>query len=106
MTVERFCALDHALISHDGSKFRGVTDMAFDDLGFSRRVVAVVPSFLVLIGLVRQSGLIAVISGRLAAGETDLLVVPPRIPIPGFTKPLTWTNACRMISLSNGFGLC
>ncbi|GAB3129364.1 LysR family transcriptional regulator [Novispirillum itersonii] len=90
LTVERFCALDHALMSHDGSKFRGVTDVALEGLGLSRRVVAVVPSFLVLIDLVRRSDLVAMVPGRLATGVKDCVMVPPPVPVPGFTKVLTW----------------
>lgn len=90
LTPDLFCALDHALMSHDGSKFRGATDLALEEMGRSRRVVAVVPSFLVLIDLVRHSDLIAMLPSRLVADRGDLVIQSPPIPIPGFTKVLTW----------------
>ncbi|WP_339445062.1 LysR substrate-binding domain-containing protein, partial [Pseudomonas hunanensis] len=71
LTIDRFCSLDHALMSHDGSKFRGATDAALAQIGRSRRVVAVVPSFLVLIDLVRHSDLVAMVPSRLVAGTKD-----------------------------------
>ncbi len=90
LTIDRFCSLDHALMSHDGSKFRGATDAALAQIGRSRRVVAVVPSFLVLIDLVRHSDLVAMVPSRLVAGTKDLLVRRPPLTVPGFTKVLTW----------------
>lgn len=90
LTIDRFCSLDHALMSHDGSKFRGATDAALAQIGRSRRVVAVVPSFLVLIDLVRHSDLVAMVPSRLVAGTKDLLVRRPPLAVPGFTKVLTW----------------
>ncbi len=90
LDVDRFCALDHALMSHDGSKFFGATDAALEKIGRKRRVVAVVPSFLVLIDLVRHSDLVAMVPNRLVADATDLFIQPPPIAIPGFTKILTW----------------
>lgn len=90
LTLDRFCALDHALMSHDGSRFRGATDAALDEVGRSRSVVAVVPSFLALIELVRHSDLVAMVPSRLVAGATDIVIQRPPLPIPGFTKVLTW----------------
>ncbi len=90
LTPGLFCALDHALMSHDGSRFQGATDEALAKLGRRRRVVAVVPNFLVLIDLVRHSDVIAMIPHRLVADTRDLLIQAPPIPIAGFTKVLTW----------------
>lgn len=33
ISLDRFCALDHALVSHSGTQFRGVTDEALSALG-------------------------------------------------------------------------
>ena len=33
LSLERFCALDHALVSYDGGGFHGVTDEALERLG-------------------------------------------------------------------------
>lgn len=90
LDIDRFCALDHGLMSHDGSKFHGATDEALADLGYRRRVVAVVPSFLVLIELVRHSDIVAMVPSRLVADVGDLHILSPPLPIPGFTKVLSW----------------
>lgn len=90
LDLEQFCTLDHALMSHDGSQFRGATDEALAKLGRKRRVMAVVPGFLVLIDLVKNSDLVAVVPSRLVRDVDDLLIQQPPIAIPGFTKILTW----------------
>lgn len=88
--LDRFCALDHALMSHDGSQFLGATDAALAERGRSRRVVAVAPSFLVLIDLVRGSDLVAMVPSRLVSDASGLTIQEPPIDVPGFTKILTW----------------
>jgi DNA-binding transcriptional LysR family regulator len=90
LDIDTFCALDFALMSHDGAAFYGVTDIALASLGRTRRVVAAVPSFLVLINLVRHSDLAAVVPARLTEGEPDLQVQALPFAIPGFTKILAW----------------
>ncbi|HBF31970.1 LysR family transcriptional regulator [Rhizobium sp.] len=90
LDIDHLCALDHVLMSHDGSRFHGATDAALEKIGRSRRVVAAVPSFLVLIDLVRQSDLVAMVPSRLVADATDLFIQAPPIDIPGFAKILTW----------------
>ncbi len=90
LDIERFCQVSHALMSHDGSKFQGATDLALRAEGRSRRVTAAVPSFLVLIELVRQSDLVALVPARLVEKAHGLLVQPPPLHVPGFTKVLAW----------------
>ncbi|MFW8412682.1 LysR substrate-binding domain-containing protein, partial [Klebsiella pneumoniae] len=48
LTLDRFCALEHVLVSWQGDSFRGVTDDALAALGRTRRVGLSVSSFLVL----------------------------------------------------------
>lgn len=90
LDINRFCDLSHAIMSHDGTKFRGATDAALDELGLSRRVVATVPSFLVLIHLVRGSDTIAIVPERLTLGVEGIVVRKPPVPIAGFTKIAVW----------------
>lgn len=90
LTLERFCALDHALMSHTGSVFRGATDDALTKLGRSRRVLVSIPSFLVLMDMLRSSDLIAVLPRRLMAGADGLALIEPPLEIPGFTKVAAW----------------
>ncbi|HEY4804305.1 MAG TPA: LysR family transcriptional regulator [Paraburkholderia sp.] len=96
LTLERFCALDHALVSYAGGSLSGVTDEALARVGRSRRVTVSVNSFLVLPDILLTSDLIAVVPSRLVKGANDangangLAVVEPPLEIPGFTKTLAW----------------
>ena len=90
LTLDRFCALDHALMSHSGAVFHGATDEALARLGRSRRVVASIPSFLILLDVLRASDLVAVVPRRLMAGAEGLEPADPPLAIPGFTKIAAW----------------
>ncbi|WP_321936901.1 LysR family transcriptional regulator [Paraburkholderia sp. J8-2] len=94
LTLERFCALDHALVSYAGASLSGVTDEALARLGRARRVTVSVNSFLVLPDILLTSDLIAVVPSRLvkdARGSAQgLVVIDPPLEIPGFTKTLAW----------------
>lgn len=90
LTMDRFCALDHALVSPSGGSFSGVTDDALAKLGRARRVTVSVTSFLVLPQILMSSDLIAVVPSRLVVGNAGLVMVQPPVTIPGFSKILTW----------------
>lgn len=90
LSLERFCALDHILVSPSGGRFQGVTDEALRKIGKSRRVTASVTSFLVLPEILRVSDLIAVVPRRLALHDDGLTVLEPPVEIPGFSKMLAW----------------
>lgn len=90
LTLDRFCALEHVLVSHSGQAFQGATDAALAALGRRRQVVAAVNSFLMLPEMLRISDLVAVTPRRLAAGTAGMAIMPPPLPIPGFTKTLAW----------------
>ncbi|CAG9269941.1 Transcriptional regulator, LysR family [Paraburkholderia unamae] len=90
LTLERFCAFDHALVSYAGGSLSGVTDEALARIGRARRVTVSVNSFLVLPDILLTSDLIAVVPSRLAQGVQGLAVVEPPLEVPGFTKTLAW----------------
>jgi DNA-binding transcriptional LysR family regulator len=90
LSLERFCALDHALVSYGGGSFRGVTDDALARLGRKRRVTVSVTSFLVLPQILKSSDLIAVVPQRLVGRSRGLVTLDPPLEIPGFTKTVTW----------------
>lgn len=90
MTLDRFCALDHVLVSSSGGAFKGVTDDALARIGRSRRVTVSVTSFLVVPEILRDSDLMAVVPRRLARSTDGLVLIEPPIEISGFTKTLTW----------------
>ena len=89
-SLDAFCALDHAIMSHEGTAFHGPTDTALEAVGRKRRVVASVPSFSVVLDLVRTSDIVALLPRRMVEGETGLSLADPPLPVPGFTKLLTW----------------
>jgi DNA-binding transcriptional LysR family regulator len=90
LSLDGFCALDHALVSYAGGGFRGVTDDALAALGRQRRVTLSVKSFLILPEILRASDLVAVVPRRLAAGMAGLAVFEPPVAIAGFTKVVAW----------------
>lgn len=90
LSLARFCALDHALVSYGGGSFRGVTDEALERLGRQRRVALSVTSFLVLPEILRRSDLVAVVPQRLVRPDSGLVVLEPPLEIPGFTKTAAW----------------
>lgn len=90
LTLDRFCALDHALVSYSGEKFWGVTDDALAKIGRERRVAVTVTGFLVLAGVLRTTDLIAVVPRRLVEEAQGLVIKTPPVEIPGFTKIATW----------------
>lgn len=90
LSLDRFCELDHALVSYGGGSFRGVTDEALARLGRQRRVVLSVTSFLVLPDILRTSDLIAVVPQRVVAQAQGLVVSAPPLAIDGFAVTAVW----------------
>lgn len=90
LSLERFCELDHVMVSSSGGTFTGVTDAALAKVGRVRRVVTSVTSFLVLPEILLVSDLIAVVPQRLAQHQRGLITVQPPVEIPGFRKTLAW----------------
>lgn len=90
LTLNRFCALDHAIVSYYGGSFSGVTDEALAKCGRQRRVSLSVKNFLVLPNILRASNLVAVAPERLVASEAGLTLLEPPLEIPGFTKLAVW----------------
>lgn len=90
LSLDRFCALDHALVSYAGGQFRGVTDDSLVKVGRRRRVVLSVTSFLLLAEVLRTTDLIAVVPRRLVARAEGLALFEPPVDVPGFTKIAVW----------------
>ncbi len=90
LSLKRFCALDHALVSHDGGVFRGVTDDVLERLGHARRVALSVTSFLVLPRILASSDLIAVVPRRLVQSGDGLVIIDAPVEVPGFSKVAAW----------------
>lgn len=90
ISLERFCELDHALVSYSGNDFTGITDLVLKQRGCRRNVVFSVASFLILPDVLRNSDMITVVPGRLLADTPGIRLLPPPINIPGFTKTAAW----------------
>lgn len=90
LTLERFCSLEHVLVSYEGESFHGVTDNALADIGRSRRVGLSVSSFLVLPEVLAISNMIAVVPERMADNRSGMFVCDAPVEIPGFTKSMAW----------------
>lgn len=90
LTLDQFCAADHAIVSYLGGAFRGVTDVALEHMGRSRNVTLSISSFLVLTQILRTSDLIAVVPEKLVRNQAGLCVTEPPLSIPGFTKVAAW----------------
>jgi DNA-binding transcriptional LysR family regulator len=90
LSLDRFCALDHALVSFAGERFRGVTDDALAKQGRERHVALSMTSFLALAGLLRTTELLAVLPRRLVENMSGLAALAPPLEIPGFTKLAVW----------------
>ncbi len=90
ISIDRFCALDHALVSFSGGPFHGVTDEALAHEGRERHVALSFHSFLALAEVLRATDLIAVVPRRLAAASDGLALIEPPVAVPGFTKLAVW----------------
>ncbi|MBB1202318.1 LysR family transcriptional regulator [Enterobacteriaceae bacterium 89] len=90
LTLDRFCQLEHILVSWHGDSFRGITDEALAALGRKRRVGLSVSSFLVVPEVLAVSDMISVVPRRLAEATSGFCLLEPPLPIPGFTKSMAW----------------
>ncbi|PHZ52075.1 LysR family transcriptional regulator [Enterobacter hormaechei] len=90
MTLDRFCALEHVLVSYEGDGFRGVTDSALEKIGRTRHVGLSVSHFLVLPDVLALSDMIAVVPSRIAENQTGMFICETPVPVPGFTKSMAW----------------
>ncbi|HEU0199253.1 MAG TPA: LysR family transcriptional regulator, partial [Burkholderiaceae bacterium] len=86
LTLDRFCALEHVLVSPRGGSFVGPTDEVLAARGLSRRVRLSVQGFLPVPEIVALSDLIAVYPERLARRyAAQLIIVDPPLELPSFT---------------------
>ena len=91
MTLDRFLAADHVVVSPRAEGFRGPTDTALEALGRERNVCFAVSSFVFLIEAVSKSDLIAVAPRRLALANADKLdLFDAPLAIPDFAIAMIW----------------
>lgn len=89
LSIERFCALDHVIVSPDGGGFRGATDAILAPRGLERRVVLSVPHFFVAISAIRNSDIVGLVPARLV-NPAELRVVTAPVKVPGYKMGLVW----------------
>jgi len=90
LSLDALCALDHGVVSLQGGGFTGATDAALAAIGRARHVVVSVPSFVMLLDLVRTTDIVALVPERLLTDCEGLRTMVPPLDVPGFTKILTW----------------
>jgi DNA-binding transcriptional LysR family regulator len=92
LTLDAFCALDHALIAPRGRR-GGFVDTALARLGRRRRVALCIPHFLAAPIVVAQSDLILTLPERIAksfAAILPLRIVDPPLEVEGFSTSAFW----------------
>lgn len=89
--LERWLAYPHVLVSGRGET-RGALDDALARHGRTRRVGMVVPSFMMVPPLLRDSELIAMLPSRCLprSARGELVALPPPIPVEGFPLHSAW----------------
>lgn len=90
MTIEQFCALDHAMVSPEGGGFHGMTDRVLAERGMTRQVALSVPHFLFLGAVLASTDLVAMVPSRLVSSNPSLQTVKPPIIVPGFDMFMLW----------------
>lgn len=79
LTLDRYCAATHVLVSTTGDP-RGSVDVGLKKLGRARRVAATVPNFLFALAVVAETDLVAAVPRRVA-GQAErfgvVLAAPP-----------------------------
>jgi DNA-binding transcriptional LysR family regulator len=92
LTIDRFVALKHVLISPQG-RGEAAVDVALRQLGRTRHIALRVPHFLSAPLVVAESDLIVTLPTRVAealAGQHRLVSRRPPLPLPGFTLSMFW----------------
>ncbi len=90
LTLEKFCALNHVIVSPDGGGFHGVTDTALAELGMKRRVALSIPHFLFLESVLMNTDFVALVPSRLVRNSNTLQVVKPPLDVPGYEMLMLW----------------
>lgn len=91
VSLKKFLACDHVLVSPSDGSFTGPTDDALRKLGASRRVAVSVPSFHVLAEVLQEGDFVAFMPKRLFARQSEnLRIVKSPIDVPGFNVIAAW----------------
>lgn len=83
LTLKRYCAADHVLVSSSGDPV-GYIDKQLEKRGLSRRVAVTVPNFMLALATVAETDLIAALPRRLVAAHA------PRFRVISVESPVHW----------------
>ncbi|MED5523135.1 MAG: LysR family transcriptional regulator [Pseudomonadota bacterium] len=89
LDMDRFCHLEHVMVSPNGGGFSGGTDQVLAMLGHKRKVVLSVPHFNFMCQLLESSDLVAMVPSRLIPG-TGLKTHPVPFQAPSFQMVMLW----------------
>jgi DNA-binding transcriptional LysR family regulator len=90
-SLEEFRACDHVLISPTGGGFTGPTDEALRQHGVSRNVAVSLPSFHVLLDVMRAVDFVALVPRHMLRGkQQDFRVFRPPVAVAGFDVIACW----------------
>jgi len=91
LTLERFLALEHVVVSIQGGNFVTPVDEALEASGMRRNVVLSVSSFLFVPQVVRESDLVAIVPRRLVQDRPEgLQLLHCPFPVEGFSVGMVW----------------
>jgi len=91
-TLEQFTALSHLLVATPGQTL-GAADRALSAMGRARRIILVVPHFLVAPLVIARSELVATLTSRIAhkfAQMLPLQILAPPLKLPEFPISMIW----------------
>lgn len=93
VTLDRFCAYQHILVSPNRGDFHGPTDEALSKAGRKRDIAVVLPSFSVVTAMLEATDLIAVLPQKLVQqSRRKLFSFPVPVPVKGFALHATWPD--------------
>ncbi|WP_299473609.1 LysR family transcriptional regulator [uncultured Roseibium sp.] len=91
MSLDRLCMLRHAFVDPTGGSFRGPIDEALAVTGRNRQVVLAVPTFAMLIHLMKSQSLVAFIPERIAGSfDHNFARVVTPLKLPGLEIVANW----------------
>jgi DNA-binding transcriptional LysR family regulator len=93
LDTQRFCELEHVMVSPRGGSFTTPVDEVLDAQGLRRRVVVSASTFHSVLELVERSDLVALVPARMVEGrKVRVRVLAPPLPVPGFAIHMAWHN--------------
>jgi DNA-binding transcriptional LysR family regulator len=91
LTLDTLSQLEYVVVSPEGGGFRGVTDVALESLGRTRRVVLSVPHFLFVPEVIARTDLVAMLPFRLVKNRSDdIRVIASPVAIPTYDMAMIW----------------